>query len=143
MSDAVHEFDCLVFIGRFQPPHLGHLAVINQALRQARQVIVLVGSAWQARSLRNPWRFDERQEMLRSCFDEEENARLEIVPLLDALYNDDVWVRDVQRKVRDIAGHHHTRLPRIGLIGASRGQSSYYLSLFPQWESVSVPLVDG
>ena len=30
---------------------------------------------------------------------------------------------------------------RIGLIGASRGQSSYYLSLFPQWESVSVPPV--
>ncbi|MDI5984953.1 bifunctional nicotinamide-nucleotide adenylyltransferase/Nudix hydroxylase [Halomonas sp. M4R5S39] len=137
------DFDCLVFIGRFQPPHLGHLAVIHEALKRARQVIVLAGSAWQARSLRNPWRFDERQRMLRSAFDDEENARLEIVPLLDALYNNDVWVRDVQRKVRDIASHDHARLPRIGLIGASRGQSSYYLALFPQWESVSVPLVEG
>ncbi|MWJ28223.1 bifunctional nicotinamide-nucleotide adenylyltransferase/Nudix hydroxylase [Halomonas sediminis] len=140
---AAPEFDCLVFIGRFQPPHLGHLAVIREALKQARQVIVLVGSAWQARSLRNPWRFEERQAMLRTGFDEAENERLEIAPLLDALYNDDVWVRDVQRKVRDIASPTHARLPRIGLIGASRGQSSYYLSLFPQWESVSVPLVDG
>ena len=26
---------------------------------------------------------------------------------------------------------HNARLPRIGPIGASRGQSSYYLSLFP------------
>lgn len=137
------DFDCLVFIGRFQPPHLGHLAVIHEALKRARQVIVLVGSAWQARSLRNPWRFEERQAMLRSAFDEEENDRLAIVPLLDALYNNDVWVRDVQRKVRDIASPHHARLPRIGLIGASRGQSSYYLSLFPQWESVSVPPVEG
>ncbi|MGM0703997.1 MAG: bifunctional nicotinamide-nucleotide adenylyltransferase/Nudix hydroxylase [Pseudomonadota bacterium] len=143
MPTEVPEFDCLVFIGRFQPPHLGHLAVIHEALRQARQVIVLVGSAWQARSLRNPWRFDERQAMLRGCFDEDDNARLAIVPLLDALYNNDVWVRDVQRKVRDIAGPDHARLPRIGLIGASRGQSSYYLSLFPQWESVSVSLVEG
>lgn len=138
-----HDFDCLVFIGRFQPPHLGHMAVIREALRRARQVIVLVGSAWQARSLRNPWRFEERLKMLRSAFDEEENARLEIVPLLDALYNNDVWVRDVQRKVRDIASPDRARLPRIGLIGASRGQSSYYLTLFPQWESVSVPLVEG
>lgn len=136
-------FDCLVFIGRFQPPHLGHLAVIRAALKQARQVIVLVGSAWQARSLRNPWRFDERRQMLRSAFDDEDNARLEIVPLLDALYNDDVWVHDVQRKVRDLAHPESARLPRIGLIGASRGQSSYYLSLFPQWESVSVPLVEA
>ncbi|PSJ23501.1 ADP-ribose pyrophosphatase [Halomonas sp. ND22Bw] len=137
------DFDCLVFIGRFQPPHLGHLAVIHEALKRARQVIVLVGSAWQARSLRNPWRFDERRRMLRSAFDADDNARLEIVPLLDALYNNDVWVRDVQRKVRDIASPSHARLPRIGLIGASRGQSSYYLSLFPQWESVSVPMVEG
>ncbi|MBW5800770.1 bifunctional nicotinamide-nucleotide adenylyltransferase/Nudix hydroxylase [Halomonas elongata] len=138
-----YDFDCLVFIGRFQPTHLGHLAVIHQALKRARQVIVLIGSAWQARSLRNPWRFDERRRMLRSAFDDEDNERLEIVPLLDALYNNDVWVRDVQRKVRDIASPSHARLPRIGLIGASRGQSSYYLSLFPQWESVSVPMVEG
>nr|WP_299241011.1 bifunctional nicotinamide-nucleotide adenylyltransferase/Nudix hydroxylase [uncultured Halomonas sp.] len=138
-----YDFDCLVFIGRFQPPHLGHLAVLNEALKRARQVIVLSGSAWQARSLRNPWRFEERHDMLRSCFDTQENQRLEIAPLLDALYNDDVWVRDVQRKVRDIARPSQGKLPRIGLIGASRGQSSYYLSLFPQWESVSVPLVEG
>lgn len=137
------DFDCLVFIGRFQPPHLGHLAVIHEALKRARQVIVLVGSSWQARSLRNPWRFDERRAMLCSAFDDDENDRLAVVPLLDALYNNDVWVRDVQRKVRDIASPQSARLPRIGLIGASRGQSSYYLSLFPQWESVSVPLVEG
>ncbi len=137
------DFDCLVFIGRFQPPHLGHLAVIHEALKRARQVIVLVGSSWQARSLRNPWRFEERRAMLRGAFDDEDNARLAVVPLLDALYNNDVWVRDVQRKVRDIASPLGARLPRIGLIGASRGQSSYYLSLFPQWESVSVPLVEG
>ncbi|NWN82984.1 MAG: bifunctional nicotinamide-nucleotide adenylyltransferase/Nudix hydroxylase [Halomonas sp.] len=145
-TDATSEspdFDCLVFIGRFQPPHLGHLAVIHEALKRARQVIVMVGSAWQARSLRNPWRFEERRAMLRSAFDTDDNERLAIVPLLDALYNNDVWVRDVQRKVRDIASPLEARLPRIGLIGANRGQSSYYLTLFPQWESVSVPLVEG
>ncbi|MBP5981369.1 MAG: bifunctional nicotinamide-nucleotide adenylyltransferase/Nudix hydroxylase [Halomonas sp.] len=142
-SSSAYPFDCLVFIGRFQPFHLGHLAIIREALKQARQVIVLVGSAWQARSLRNPWRFDERQTMIRSGFDGADNQRLEITPLLDALYNDDVWVRDVQRKVRDLAAPANAKLPRIGLIGASRGQSSYYLSLFPQWESVSVPLIEG
>ncbi|MBZ5487899.1 bifunctional nicotinamide-nucleotide adenylyltransferase/Nudix hydroxylase [Halomonas aquamarina] len=141
-STPAYAFDCLVFIGRFQPPHLGHLAILREALKQARQVIVLAGSAWQARSLRNPWQFDERQIMIRSMFGQADNQRLEITPLLDALYNDDVWVRDVQRKVRDLATPANARLPRIGLIGASRGQSSYYLSLFPQWESVSVPLVE-
>ncbi len=132
--DAEHpdrDFDCLVFIGRFQPTHLGHLAVIHQALKRARQVIVLIGSAWQARSLRNPWLFDERRRMLRSAFDDEDNERLEIVPLLDALYNNDVWVRDVQRKVRDIASPRHARLPRIGLIGASGGNRAITCPSFP------------
>lgn len=138
-----YTFDCLVFIGRFQPPHLGHLAVIRAALSQSRKVIVLVGSAWQARSLRNPWQFDERRSMLRDSFNDAENQRLDVTPLLDALYNNDVWVHDVQRRVRDLTGQENARLPRIGLIGASRGQSSYYLSLFPQWESVSVPVEEG
>ncbi|MCM2971379.1 bifunctional nicotinamide-nucleotide adenylyltransferase/Nudix hydroxylase [Larsenimonas suaedae] len=141
MSDK--DFDCLVFIGRFQPPHRGHLEVIHQALAKAHQVIVLVGSAWQARSLRNPWTFDERSQMIRACFSDEDNARLELVPLLDALYNDDVWVRDVQQKVRELTRATSQKLPNVALIGAQQSQSNYFLTLFPQWQSSSVMPVDG
>ena len=37
--------DILVFIGRFQPFHIGHKAVLDAALAQAEKVIVLAGSA--------------------------------------------------------------------------------------------------
>ena len=59
MSDQANPlpFDYLVFIGRFQPFHLGHWQVVNTALSQAQQVIVLVGSSFQPRSTRNPWTF--------------------------------------------------------------------------------------
>ena len=57
-------YDFLVFIGRFQPFHVAHLAVIREALRQAREVIVLVGSAGQSRNLRNPFTVDERMAMI-------------------------------------------------------------------------------
>ena len=43
-------YDLLVFIGRFQPFHLGHLAVIRRGLAEARHVLVLVGSAHRPRS---------------------------------------------------------------------------------------------
>ena len=39
------DFDFLVFIGRFQPFHAGHQAVIDTALARAERVIVLVGSS--------------------------------------------------------------------------------------------------
>lgn len=44
----------LVFIGRFQPFHSGHKAVIDEALKRADEVIMLIGSANLPRSLRNP-----------------------------------------------------------------------------------------
>lgn len=40
-----YQFDYLVFIGRFQPFHLGHKSVIDQALTLAKDVIILIGSA--------------------------------------------------------------------------------------------------
>ena len=33
------EFDFLVFIGRFQPFHLGHISVVKAGLAQAEQMI--------------------------------------------------------------------------------------------------------
>ena len=39
-------FDTAVYIGRFQPVHSGHIALLARALASARQVIVIMGSAW-------------------------------------------------------------------------------------------------
>ena len=60
-------FDYLVLIGRFQPFHNGHLAVLQHALRLADKVIVLVGSAGQPRTTRNPFNAGERAVMIRAA----------------------------------------------------------------------------
>ena len=57
----------LVFIGRFQPFHCGHKAVIDEALQRADNVIMLIGSANLPRSLRNPFSVDERTAMIKGC----------------------------------------------------------------------------
>ena len=62
-------FDVVVFIGRFQPFHLGHKAVIQQALTLADEVIVCVGSSGKPRSTKNPWSFDERSVMITDGLD--------------------------------------------------------------------------
>ncbi|MGB4343828.1 MAG: bifunctional nicotinamide-nucleotide adenylyltransferase/Nudix hydroxylase [Moraxellaceae bacterium] len=134
-------FEFLVFIGRFQPLHVGHLAVIHQALEQAEKVIVLVGSAWQPRSVRNPWSYSEREDMIRASIPVSESPRVLIAPLMDIPYNDEAWVRNVQATVHGLVTAHHEqphRRPRIGLIGHSKDHSSFYLKLFPQWGSVAV-----
>lgn len=135
------EFDFSVFIGRFQPFHAGHLQVVRAGLEKADRLILLMGSAWQARNPRNPWSHQEREQMVRGCLSEEENARLLCLPLMDVPYNDEAWVRNVQSTVSGMVTAHHItphRKPRIALIGHQKDQTGFYLNLFPQWESVGV-----
>lgn len=133
-------FDYLVFIGRFQPFHLGHQAVIAEALRQSRDVIVLVGSAGVPRSTRNAFDFAERAHMIKNSFAAPDAARIHCVALHDRLYNDTRWVQQVQQAVASVVSMPHAK---IGLIGHNKDQSSYYLALFPHWKSVSVANYHG
>lgn len=134
------KYDFLVFIGRFQPFHLGHRKVITEALAQANNVIVLVGSSNQPRSHRNPWSFDEREHMISDAFSDEDADRIIICPLEDQAYSNTNWVRTIQELVEAVVedNHDYAETPRIGLIGYRKDSSSYYLKLFPQWDSVSV-----
>ena len=81
------KYDYLIFIGRFQPFHRGHEHVIRQALTLSDKIIVLIGSAHQPRTVRNPWDFNERESLMRCVFNEKENARILAFPLLDYIYN--------------------------------------------------------
>ncbi|WP_290000641.1 bifunctional nicotinamide-nucleotide adenylyltransferase/Nudix hydroxylase [Faucicola atlantae] len=130
-----YPFDYLVFIGRFQPFHLGHQSVIDAALQLAQHVIVLIGSANLPRSTRNSFSFAEREQMILGAYDKADAKRIHCVGLPDALYNDTRWLQYVQACVQSVTG---TLDANIGLIGHSKDSSSYYLSLFPNWQSVAV-----
>lgn len=134
------KFDLLLFIGRFQPLHQGHVHVITEALARARQVLLLVGSAGQARSLRNPWLYAERQQQIAAVFPAEFGNSLFTAPVMDSPYDDDQWLSHIQAAVRDFVQSHRElpTHPRIGLIGHAKDNTTYYLQLFPQWEFVPV-----
>ena len=155
------EFDLLVFIGRFQPFHTQHKHVIDIALQKANKVLILIGSSGKARTIRNPFTFDERKEMIHKSFLDYDldasndvdgcvaTSRLIIKPLYDKTYNDAAWIKQVQDIVKDTtlrimnpSGFMASGLndAKVGLIGASKDNTSYYLKLFPQWGSVNVPI---
>lgn len=136
-----NRYDFLVFIGRFQPLHAGHMAVIEAGLQQADKLIVLCGSAHQPRTTRNPWTVTEREQMIRQALPEADQSRLFVSPLMDITYNDELWVRNVQATVNGIVTAQHGtphRQAKVGLIGHSKDQSSYYMNLFPQWGAIEV-----
>jgi bifunctional NMN adenylyltransferase/nudix hydrolase len=129
--------DALVFIGRFQPFHNGHKAVIDAALEQAKEVVIVVGSSFAARSIRNPFTFEERKEMIKSVF---QSDRVKVVPVSDYPYDDNKWVNAIQKIVDATVSD----AVDVGLIGHSKDSTSYYLNIFPRWKNhVEVGDVDG
>lgn len=117
--------DLAVCIGRFQPFHLGHRAVLLQALARARRCLVLLGSAHQARSPGQPWTWQERAEMLRLALPEELRERVELQPLRDR-YDERVWADSVRRRVPANA--------RVLLAGHFKDASSAWIRDFPEWK---------
>ncbi len=132
------KYDYLIFIGRFQPFHTGHESVIRKALQLSDKVIVLIGSAYQPRTVRNPWDFNEREAFMRSVFSEEENRRILAFPLLDYTYNNQLWIKSVQQLIAGVVHNKIASKPKIGLIGHQKDSTSDYLTQFPQWEREEV-----
>lgn len=139
------DFDVLAFAGRFQPFHNGHKAVVDEALRRAKKVAIVLGSHDQPRNTRNPFTTAERIEMISAVYPDEVRAgRIAFVPQIDYRYNDDRWIAGVQTGVTTVANTPFTPDPvRIGLIGHSKDQTSFYLKCFPMWGSIEVPNHDG
>jgi bifunctional NMN adenylyltransferase/nudix hydrolase len=144
----MREFDYLVFIGRFQPLHNGHFWTLQYALERAEKVIVLCGSARQARNPMHPFTVEDRERMIRLALPAEVQARVVVVGISDRMYNDQQWLTEVQNQVdRVIAvdtldvGSRQAQF-RIGIVGPPRGRRKVnvdYLELFPQWARVETP----
>jgi bifunctional NMN adenylyltransferase/nudix hydrolase len=146
MNAKTFAHDYLVFIGRFQPLHNGHIHVLRQALASAAKVIVLIGSANVARSPRNPFTYEERRDVLLAARGAIEAApdRIIVRPLPDFVYNDQAWIAHVQRCVDEtILADGGTIGSRVGLIGHGKDKSSYYLRMFPHWGAVDVRTQHG
>ncbi|MFT3813911.1 MAG: bifunctional nicotinamide-nucleotide adenylyltransferase/Nudix hydroxylase [Acidovorax sp.] len=126
-------YDTALLIGRFEPVHSGHLALLREALARARRAIVVVGSAHQARTPKNPFTWQEREAMLRGALPFDDAARLIVLPVRD-YYDEARWVQAVQAAV----ARHVAAGARVALVGHFKDASSGYLRAFPGWELVPV-----
>ena len=122
-----------VLIGRFQPFHHGHLAIVRRALKQVEPLVILCGSSNTPRTLKNPFTFCERETIIRACLDTAETQRIELLPIDDHPYDDHAWTVQVRRKVARVAAEWGGREEPPVLVGHRKDASSYYLDLFPDW----------
>lgn len=83
-----------LYIGRFQPFHLGHLEAIKFALSQVENLWIGIGSSNKSNEKRNPFTADERKEMIISSLDNATKKRIQIYYIPD-VYEHEKWTYSI------------------------------------------------
>ncbi|MEM4703705.1 MAG: nicotinamide-nucleotide adenylyltransferase [Candidatus Bathyarchaeia archaeon] len=86
-----------LYVGRFQPFHLGHLAAIKSILKEVSELVIVVGSAQYSHRLNDPFTAGERLTMIRAALEEAnvDLKRIWIVPVPD-VHLHMMWVSAVE-----------------------------------------------
>lgn len=129
-----------VLIGRFQvpEPHEGHRFLINRILEQCDKLIILVGSANKARSIKNPFTFTERYEAITNALKPKDAwTRVLVAPINDYLYNDPQWIADVAATTKACLSDIGVDNADVTLYGHFK-EGNDYLKWFPQFKFVNI-----
>jgi len=86
-----------LYVGRFQPFHLGHLSAIRDVLKEVDELVVVIGSAQYSHNINNPFTAGERLVMVREALEEcgVDYGRVWIVPVPD-VHLHMMWVSSVE-----------------------------------------------
>jgi nicotinamide-nucleotide adenylyltransferase len=90
MSDKMRA----LFLGRFQPFHLGHFNVIYEIAKDAEYIVIAIGSAQLSHSKENPFTSGERYSMISRALNAGLINNYHIVPIED-LNRYSLWVSHV------------------------------------------------
>jgi len=85
-----------LFIGRFQPFHLGHLSAIKQAFKRVGFLYIGIGSAQYSDEERNPFTKEERKEMIEKALIANgiQPDKFEIIFIPD-IHDNEAWPKHV------------------------------------------------
>jgi len=89
-----------LFVGRFQPFHLGHLSVIKKALEVEDRLIIVIGSAEENHESANPFTAGERFQMIEATLNAEgiSHDRYTIIPIRN-VENFMLWTTHVDQYI--------------------------------------------
>ncbi len=128
--------EAVVYVGRFEPVHNGHFATAKAALARGRNVVIVIGSADRPRTPKNPFTAAERIAMWQAAISanlgDEALSRFEFLPMRD-FFDDARWAAALEQQVTARVGRNS-----IGLIGHFKDATSYYLSLFKNWQLIEM-----
>ena len=112
-------FALALLVGRFQPFHAGHGAMVRTALALAENVGVLIGSSQESGTVKNPFSWETRAGLIRKIFGD----AVMLAPLADiGVGNTAKWGEYVLRSAEESFG----RLPDLLVSGKEKRRIDWF-----------------
>lgn len=82
-----------LYVGKFQPFHLGHKRVVEDLYQEYDEIIIVIGGAEKTYSTKYLFTAGERIQMIRNCVDIESTY---IIPIRD-INNNAIWAKHIDQ----------------------------------------------
>ena len=114
-------YDTGLIVGRFQTLHIGHQSLIDTGIKLCDRVLVLVGSAQECGTERNPLNINTRTKMLKEVYGDQ----IMIYALADMTNEDDIrpeWGRFLLENVE----RYIYKAPDLMIYGNDEARSKWF-----------------
>lgn len=128
--NATKHYNLVTFLGRLEPPHIGHIATILNAFSHGDKVLMVFGSHDEPRTIKNPFTTDERREMVLASLPLELQANIIFAGAEDFLYSDSDWFTNVSRIIREVVHHEFGEDGTAAIMALNKDETTYYLDYF-------------
>lgn len=116
-------YDCGLICGRFQTFHKGHESLVETGLKLCDRLLILVGSAQECGTERNPFNINTRTKMLKTIYGDNQNVM--IYGLADLTNENDItpdWGRYLLKNV----DRYIYKAPELMIYGNDEARSRWF-----------------
>ena len=101
IKNQINSMKTALFVGRFQPFHIGHLKDIKWILKKYDKIIIVIGSSQESDTKKNPFTVELRRKMIENSLKTEKIKKdvYEIIEIPD-VYDDEKWVNSILEKTK-------------------------------------------
>lgn len=115
-------YDCAFLCGRFQLMHKAHESLVETALKMCDRIIILVGSAQEIGTERNPFDIDTRIRMIKEIYPQD---NVIVKPLPDLTHEDDITVEWGKYVLKNVKNYIY-KVPELMIYGNDEARSRWF-----------------
>ena len=116
-------YDSGLIVGRFQTFHKGHQSLVDTGLKLCDRLYILVGSAQESGTERNPFNIATRMKVIRECYLDENRVKIYALP---DLTNENDITFDWGKYVLDNIDRYLFKAPELMIYGNDEARSRWF-----------------